>query len=366
MKKIIAISFLFVFLLIPASDAQLPFIVQIVYFKPVGAPQAPGNIAKVMADVQALYRSEMERNNYGAKTFRLEADANGKVIIHTVNGRNNAAHYRATTYNSAVAELPNKFLNDNNITIIVVGELQLVDNRVWGVGFPIYGGACGGRVVIPAKNANFGVQLIAHELGHAFGLYHNIIGDPSIMGRGAAGADSMNALNNYEARWLDKHHYFNDVHNINHVPEIVNVHRFKEIQQNIIRFRFDIETINTLHQAQVYRVSDVAIVGWVRLTGNRDTAEFLIRRNKLLNQRQIGIQFIDTQGNYNTLHVNLGDLPDDIVGENKNAVLIDGNTIEELTPEREDSKEDAKPKTELSTSPKNKVVTLWALIKRRR
>ena len=262
--------------------------------------------------------------------------------------------------------MPNKFLNDNNITVIIVGELQLVDNRVWGVGFPIYGGACGGRVVIPAENANFGVQLIAHELGHAFGLYHNIIGDPSIMGRGAAGADSVNALNNYEARWLDKHHYFNNVHHINHVPEIVNVHRFKEIQQNVIRFRFDIETLNTLHQAQVYRVSDVAIVGWVRLNGNRDTAEFLIRRNKLLNQRQIGIQFIDTQGNYNTLHVNLGHLPDDIVEENKNPVLIDGNTIENPLPEKDDSKDKAKSKEGLSTSPKSKLVMLWARLKGRR
>ena len=97
MKKIITISILFVFLLIPTADAQLPFIVQIVYFKPVDAPQAPDNIAQVMADVQALYRSEMVRNNYGAKTFRLETDANGKVIVHTVNGRHSLNRIPFTT-----------------------------------------------------------------------------------------------------------------------------------------------------------------------------------------------------------------------------------------------------------------------------
>ena len=41
-----------------------------------------------------------------------------------------------------------------------------------------------GKAVIAGENPNFGVPLIAHELGHAFGLYRNIIGDASIMRRG--------------------------------------------------------------------------------------------------------------------------------------------------------------------------------------
>ena len=132
MKKVILFTILFAILLIPTTHAQLPFVVQTVYFKPVGAPPAPDTLAEVMQDVQTLYRTEMERNGYGAKTFRLETDNAGKVIVHTVNGRQNTAHYQATTYDSIKAELPNRFLNQNNITVIIAGGLRLIDNPCVG------------------------------------------------------------------------------------------------------------------------------------------------------------------------------------------------------------------------------------------
>ena len=183
------------------------------------------------------------------------------------------------------------------------------------------------------------------------------------MGRGRGAAQDVIEFNDYETRWLDKHHYFNDVHEIAHIPEVVHTHRFREVQQDIIRFRFDIESLVELHQAQVYRVSDVAIVGWVRLTGNHDTAEFLVRRDRLKNQKQIGVQMIDTLGNYNTEHVRLGDLPNHIVDPNKNEVLVDGNVV---TPPKPTSTGKDAPKKELSTSPQGKLILLWARLKVRR
>ena len=75
-----------------------------------------------------------------------------------------------------------------------------------------------GKAVIAGENPNFGVPLIAHELGHAFGLYHNIIGDASIMRRGRDNIDNVIEFNDYETRWLDRHHYFNDVFEIAHLP----------------------------------------------------------------------------------------------------------------------------------------------------
>ena len=176
------------------------------------------------------------------------------------------------------------------------------------------------------------------------------------MGRGRGAAQDVIEFNDYETRWLDKQHYFNDVHRIAHIPEVVNTHRFREVQQDIIRFRFDIESLGELHQAQIYRLSDVAIVGWTRLKGNLATAEFFVRRNKLINETQIHAQMIDTQGNYNTESIHLGHLPNHIVDENKNETLVDGN-IE--TPPKPKTTE----KEELSTSPQGKLVMLWARIK---
>ena len=356
MKNTITLTILLTIMLISTADAQLPFVVQTVYFKPTDAPPAPKTLSQTMRDVQLLYFEEMERNGYGAKTFRLETDAKGNTIIHTINGRHATAHYQATTYTSIEAELPNRLLDQNNITVIIAGGLRLIDNRVWGVGFPIYGWACGGKAIIATENPNFGVPLIAHELGHAFGLYHNIIGDASIMGRGRGAAQDVIEFNDYETRWLDKQHYFNDVHRIAHIPEVVNTHRFREVQQDIIRFRFDIESLGELHQAQIYRLSDVAIVGWTRLKGNLATAEFFVRRDKLINETQIHVQMIDTQGNYNTESIHLGHLPNHIVDENKNETLVDGN-IE--TPPKPKTTE----KEELLTSPQGKLVMLWARIK---
>ena len=183
------------------------------------------------------------------------------------------------------------------------------------------------------------------------------------MGRGRGAAQDVIEFNDYETRWLDKQHYFNDVHRIAHIPEVVNTHRFREVQQDIIRFRFDIESLGELHQAQIYRLSDVAIIDWTRLKGNLATAEFFVRRDKLINETQIHVQMIDTLGNHNIEHVRLGDLPNHIVDPNKNEVLVDGNVV---TPPNPTSTGKDTPKKELSTYPQGKLILLWARLKVRR
>ena len=67
MKKLILLTFLFTLLLIPTTHAQLPFIVQVVYFKPVGAPPAPGTVAEVMAR-----RADALPNRNGTQWLRCE------------------------------------------------------------------------------------------------------------------------------------------------------------------------------------------------------------------------------------------------------------------------------------------------------
>ena len=98
MRKLITLTILFLILLIPiTADAELPFIVRTIYFQPTNAPAPTDRIAELMIEVQDFYRSEMEKHGYGAKTFRLETDNDGDVVVHTVKGRNNIAHYSAMT-----------------------------------------------------------------------------------------------------------------------------------------------------------------------------------------------------------------------------------------------------------------------------
>ena len=361
MKRFIALTFLFAFLLIPLTvDAQQKFTVSAIYFQPTNAPAPNPNLGHLMLDVQELYRSEMMRNDYGAKAFRLETDRDNNVIIHIVKGQHLVNHYRATTNKSIQPELPQKFLNNNIITVIVVGGLNLVNGRVWGVGFPIMGASSGGRVTLASESGHLNMRIIAHEMGHAFGLYHNQMGEPSILGGGKEGISNVNELDPFEARWLDKHHYFNPVRAINSVPEIIRTHPFKDVDFNVIRFRFDIQSRNLLYMALAFRGSDVVTVGWDILEGNHDTAEFLISRGKLANRQLMYFQVMDVEGNMNLIHVNVSNLPETQLEKRKKAILKDDAPSTDK-PEKVDAEQ-----SKLSISGVGKIILLWARIKERK
>ena len=293
------------------TDAKLPFIVRTIYFKPLDAPSRTDKINQLMENVRLLYLTEMMKHGYGSKTFRLEREGDGDVVVHTINGKHNIAYYEMSkTFESIREELPPELKNSNNIHVIVVARLRYVNNQKWGLGIPICGSACGGNVVVSKESGHFGMQLIAHELGHAFGLYHNVTGYPSIMGVGATGAESVNELSDYESRWLNKHHYFNNAHHINDVPIIGNPNIRKdipliEVQQNInINFRFDVKSTNELYQAQILKEPNADILDWKRLSGKQDTVVFRICRSKLVDAAHLQVQVMDTHGNINLLSVN--------------------------------------------------------------
>jgi hypothetical protein len=63
--------------------------VYIVYFNPADRECLPGyqeRIDRIMTEIQAWYRDEMERNGFGPMTFPLERDKDGRLVIHVVKG----------------------------------------------------------------------------------------------------------------------------------------------------------------------------------------------------------------------------------------------------------------------------------------
>ena len=283
------------FALSMTAESQLSFTVRTIYFRPAGAPASPSWIDGLMHDVQQFYGDEMERNGYAAKTFRLETDRNNKVIVHTVNGKESSARYANDTTEKITRELPQRFVDDNNdIYFIFVGGLSTIDGNC-GIGYPIYGWENGGYAFAGTQGGCLSISLVAHELGHAFGLYHNLEDPKAVMGIGD------DKFVNYETRWLDKHHYFNAVHHINGFPKITHVHSLKSVEvegADYVKFSIDVSNINGLHQAQILRASDVGIVGWTELNGRQDTANILAKRSRLLNERSATIQILDVRGNH--------------------------------------------------------------------
>ena len=292
-----------------AADAQ--FVVRTIYFQPQGTPDRTTDIRKMMADTHDFIGREMQRNGFGFKTFRIEKDTNDEIVVHTVKGQHPTATYNAdTTYNAISPELPNRFKVKNNIHIIFVGGMQRINHlgiSALGVGISSFGNQIGGYAVIPANHLIF--QVVVHEVAHTFGLQHNL--DPFtdfVMGLDAGFA----GFAEYEARWLDKNHYFNDDHpNINAVPKVVRTHpiRVIDIQEHIIEIKVDLQGINGIHQAEIARYEDGGILDTHFLHANRiDTAVFQFNVQLLRGATQAAVRVLDTHGNFWIQEINL-DIP---------------------------------------------------------
>ena len=294
--------------LVLTVDANRPFMVCTIYFQATDVPEMPDDIPQLMLQVQDLYRNEMARNNYGPKTFRLEME-NGQPKVHVVKGKHNIAHYSSAATSSVTKELPAEFKNPDNIHLIIVGGTEGLDNLVpplCGAGWNITGDSAGGIGLVAEKCKHYGVWLIAHELGHAFGLGHRVLGDPSVMNTRTnfnVEIHKVNKLKEYETRWLDQHHYFNDIHEINDVPKITKAHALEKVQPDTVLFRFDVRSRNDLHYAQLTRWWFFMTVGWDDLIGNRDTAEFHVKWSDIHGESSVRLQAMDTQGNIEYLDV---------------------------------------------------------------
>ena len=255
-------------------------IVRVVYRSIYGNPLRPDAEAEIDAlikETQRFFADEMERHGFGRKTFQIETDVSGNTVVHR-------------------------------------GELDDLDK-----GFFVYmeeakssqgGGFAKGRV---AHIYTWDWKIIAHELGHTFGLSHDFraSSDNYIM---SYGSKIKPQLSKCTAEWLDVHRAFNPGRSTENKPgKIEMLPPTLDSPPNAIRLRFKITNLDGLHQVQLLTHTVSASSGSVAsgsdellscksLNGSTNTTVEFVTSGLTPKTESVWLAAIDVHGNVTRSH----------------------------------------------------------------
>ena len=218
-------------------------VLQTISFQPADQP-APSSkqideIRTIMLKTQAFYRAQMVKHGYGTKTFDLEKDASGKIIVHIVEGKHNLKAYANLVL--IETELPTNLQKSwlkNKIQIIFLAGAKLINGKGGFAAKICQNNACGRIAYIPASNKRAILAMTAHEVGHTFTLKHNTEKSTPFK------SHIMNAI--VKINEADTNNLNNHLLTPNEA-EILNTHPFFSLQPLSIPFsNFTITTWGTL------------------------------------------------------------------------------------------------------------------------
>ena len=189
-------------------DVGEPRTVQLIYFLPNDRPYRAEVVQRMkdeILNIQTFFAKQMEAHGYGEVTFRVETGFQDEPMVQSVIGKHPDSYYLDRTLDTVYPEIEERFDLNANVYLIVI------DNGMDTISYS-GGRAAGGRGVRWGKNGGFVLlpsgftwNSMAHELGHAFGLWHDFNDPGYIMSYGPG----QNQLSACHAGYLSVHPYFN-------------------------------------------------------------------------------------------------------------------------------------------------------------
>ena len=276
--------------------------VRLAYFYPndrVPQPSINAQVDRIIKDVQVFYAREMERHGYGIKTYRFESDAEGNALVHHIKGQFDQAHYQENPYNKILTEIYTQFDRSQDIFLLFLNVSgEFLGRDVCGLG-GVHGNG-GGAAMFPAVGDCFSFRIVAHELGHALGLYHDHR-EPNLMS-GSTGY--LARLSNCATHFLAVHPIFNAQQgDFNTLPKIQRLFPIALSSENI-RIRFAVTHEEELHQVQLFAESmpidplpGTKLLAGKHLNGKTATFEFPITELTATPNDPVSLQLTDIHGN---------------------------------------------------------------------
>ena len=330
-----------------ASDYEIPSIttnglVRLVYFLPNDRPARPERVSalrQLIKDAQQFFADEMERHGYGRKTFSIETNKDGEPVVHHIDGKFTEDYYnkndRKTPDESIWEEIVEHFDDLQHVYFIAIDvSSEIIGKDACGIGAPSYFSfdsnrfasvdglalrhrditqgdeILGGMCFIPASglcfedNRGFRHRLstTTHELGHTFGLEHDVREgheDTILGGRGFR-------LSKCDAEWLSVNRFFNTKPILRNEPGEIQLLPIQTYNQDVINLHFKVTDPDGLHQAHLlvptilevpergghgaFRLFDCK-----RLNGKTGTVEFAVRIAEIVDK--VALQIMDVNGN---------------------------------------------------------------------